>query len=281
MDSAKQISIRLWGTRGTVTPLLPSREFGTHTTAAEVLVPGKPSMFLDMGTGIVPASERALKTGRRTFDIYMSHFHVDHLFGLFSFAPFYVPDCTVIIHGTRPDMPHVLGDLLRPPYYPVRFAALPATVLFDQIPEHGSRDLVGHGFRLTWGSVSHPQGGTAFRIDDGENALVFATDVELGEGMPNEDLERMLAEPFPAGLFVVDGFFEDEDIDFQKNWGHSTWEQARATGRSAGVGTIVVTHHHPKYADEDLRRMETSAGDIRWAREGQVWTLRNNDARAH
>jgi ribonuclease BN (tRNA processing enzyme) len=136
---------------------------------------------------------------------------------------------------------------------------------------------------LRWGSVSHPQGCTAYRLDDGENAVVFATDVELEPPELNHDLLELLAEPYPAGLAIIDGFFRDVNEDYHAGWGHSTWRQAWDWCRRCGVETLVVTHHNPGYSDAELSAMERAAGlpNVVWARDSQTWSLCSNHAVCH
>ena len=113
---------------------------------------------------------------------------------------------------------------------------------------------------------------------DGENALVFATDVELSETAPNRDFYSLMSKPYPAGLAVIDGFFADSEGDFRKDWGHSSWQQARDAGLRAGVETVIVTHHSPRRTDAELASLEQASDGLPWAREGDVWTLRGNHA---
>jgi len=271
------LDIRFWGTRGNMAPFASSRKFGIQTTAVEIAATGAAlPLFVDFGSGIVPAAAAALAAGTRRFHILLTHLHIDHLHGLFSFAPFYRADCAVHIEAARADLETGIKALLAPPYHPIPFAKLAAAITFGHLSVHGSRTDPEHGLAIRWGQLAHPQGCTGYRFDDGVNALVFATDVELGETAAQAPLRELLCHPYPAGLAVIDGFFPDAEIDQYATWGHSSWRQAEALTRDCGVANLVVTHHHPGRTDAQLQAVEAQARPVRWAREGETLRLENN-----
>jgi len=274
----QSVDVRFWGVRGNITPVHPSTEFGNHTTALEVSANGAPSVFVDLGTGAATGASVALRGGIREFDVFMTHLHSDHLSGIFCFAPFYHGDCHITIHSTRPHTEELFRYMFRHPYHPVSFDNLAADVEFVCLPEKGMQTLEKHGMDLHFCPMPHPQGSVGYRFDSGENAFVFATDVELAMSDRLDDLYTLLTEPYPAGLVIVDGFFLPEEIDRYPNWGHSTWQEAKELADRAGVSKLLITHHHPRMTDEDLRRLEQSTG-IAWAREGEQWRLEANKAR--
>lgn len=271
-----ELQLRFWGARGNLPPLTPSREFGNHTTCLQVQAAGFPPLLVDMGSGLSGAGALLVGQGVREFDVFLSHLHVDHLQGMFSFMPFYRRDCTVRIHAARPDLESALRMLFGPPYHPVALQALSCRLEMISLPAEGCRRFDRLGLTLGWCQVPHPQGCTAYRFDDGANAAVFATDVELGTAPAHPALERLLTQPRSAGLLVADGFFTDQEVDQYADWGHSSWEQCRDLQLRTGVAGLVITHHHPARTDADLRGLEAQAGGVHWARENETLILRGN-----
>ncbi len=274
------IKIRFWGTRGTVVPELDSPVFGIHTTCLEVCGRGGSPFFVDLGTGAVRAARDALARGIRKFDFWLTHLHSDHVAGMFAFAPFYRADCTIRIFSAAREFEKWLRAWFSPPFHPLSFEQIAATVSFHPMPASGERDFPEHGLALQWGPVPHPQGCTALRFSAGASSFVFGTDVEIRADGHGGHLERLLAHPFPAGLAAVDGFFMDSEIHKFPDWGHSSWKEAWELCGRTGVETLLVTHHHPANADEVLQAMEAATpGPIHWARESVAWALENNHAR--
>ncbi len=270
------LQMRFWGVRGNVPPLHPSAEFGNHTTCLEVGVAGFPSVLVDLGSGAVPAARDLLARGVRKFEIFQTHLHLDHLAGLFAFAPLYNKDCEVRWRAARTDLEPAVMALMTPPFHPVPFSAIAARVEFEALPESGSREFPQLGLNVSWAPLAHPQGCTAYRFDDGRNAVVVATDVELGAAAAHPGLERLLREPYPAGLALVDGTYTDDELPRHAGWGHSSWTQARALAGRCGVGRVVIVHHHPVKTDAELAALEGAAGGVLWAREGRSLRLSGN-----
>jgi ribonuclease Z len=276
VTSRRELDIRFWGTRGNTAPFLPSVAIGNHTTAVEIRAAARPGLLVDMGTGVIAAGNAWLAAGVREFDLVFTHLHMDHLQGVFSFAPFYRKDCSIRLWAARPDLQSSLAALLAAPFHPVDMRRMPARFEFCELPESGSQFLARQGLTLSWGPLAHPQGCTGYRFDDGESALVFATDVELGAPVSHAPLEALLSEPYPAGLAIVDGFFTDSEVDEFADWGHSSPGQASQAVAKAGVGALWITHHHPKRSDQQLLHAEQAAAPARWARDGMRVTLAGN-----
>jgi ribonuclease BN (tRNA processing enzyme) len=90
--------------------------------------------------------------------------------------------------------------------------------------------------------------------------VVFATDVEHGDRLD----DRLLRLTDGADLLVhdaqyTDGEYEGRTGPSRRGWGHSTWEQAVAVGRSAGVDRLALFHHDPTRTDGQVAMIESIA----------------------
>ena len=272
------LQVRFWGTRGSTAPFNSSAEFGCHTTAVEVAGESGDPVFIDLGTGIAPAAEAALARGVRRFTVFLTHLHLDHVCGACAFAPLFRHDCSTTIYSEHAGTLEALRQVLSPPLFPVRYDGFGAQARLDELPESGEMACPDRGFSITWRPAAHPQGVTTLRFDDGANAFVFATDIELQAAVANQAFERLLREPYPATLVALDGFFAGMGQDYHENWGHSTCAQALEVATRNQVGCLVVTHHNPRYSDAQLRGLEAAAGGVRWARDGQRWRIADGHA---
>jgi len=278
------LDVTFWGTRGTVVPFMPCSCFGVHTTALEIHREGSRPLFVDLGTGAIPAAEAALQRGLRDFDIWLTHLHSDHINGIFSYAPIYRPDCRIRIFSAAPGVEDALNHWFSPPYHPLAFKDVGARVEFVSLPTEGEIDLPGHGLKVVWGGVPHPQPCSGLRFETGRNAFAFGTDVEIAADGHGGALKRLIHEPSPAGLIAIDGFFADSEIHKYPEWGHSSWKQAWSLCNLEENHLLLMTHHHPAQDDESLKRMEAEAQEncgcnICWARERDTWRLEKNHAR--
>lgn len=272
------LQVRFWGTRGSCAPFASSLEFGCHTTAVEVRGEQGGPVFIDLGTGSAPAAAEALAQGVREFTVFLTHLHLDHVCGACAFAPLFRRDCSTTVFSEHAGTLDALRQVLTPPLFPVAYDGFGARARLEELPENGEMRFADRGFGVTWCPAAHPQGVTALRFDDGRNAFVFASDVELRLREQNAALERLLREPYPATLAAIDGFFADEAADFRENWGHSTWREACRIAAQNGVLQTVVTHHNPRYSDAQLSAFEAASGRARWARDGQCWRVADGHA---
>jgi phosphoribosyl 1,2-cyclic phosphodiesterase len=272
--ASESFRLRFWGVRGTVPTPFPDRlAYGGNTPCAALEVERGTFLVLDAGTGLRVLGQSLLDAGRRTdltFQIFLSHYHFDHLEGLSLFPALYEAGCTLVIHGApahgRP-VGEVLRDLVCPPYFPVPLAGAPARVEFRSL--EGQPVQVGP-IGVSTLPLSHPDGSLAFRLEHAGGRLVYATDHEHGD----EVVDRSLVE-FSRGadVLVYDATYEPAEYEeMRRGWGHSTWYAAVQTALAAGVRRLVLFHHHPEHTDEqldaiqELARSEFPATDV--AREG-------------
>ncbi|MBN2449337.1 MAG: hypothetical protein JXR77_03045 [Lentisphaeria bacterium] len=268
-----RITVKFWGTRGTSAPYNGCCAFGFHTTAVEVNGNHGDPIFVDMGTGLGPASHAAVARGVRRFVVFLTHLHLDHVAGACAFVPLHRRDCSVTVYSCHAGTRETIARVLTPPLFPLHFETLPTRPRLEELPESGTLAIEGNGLRVSWCPAAHPQGVTALRFEDGANAFVLATDVELRRREENRRLEALLREPYSATLAAFDGYFSQRHGNYRPGWGHSTWEEAVALAQQNSVQQVVITHHHPRFSDEDLGALEASAGGVRWARDGQCWQL--------
>lgn len=266
----KAWSVRVWGVRGSVpVPGAGCLEYGGHTSCVSVDC-GDVLVALDAGSGLAELGAYMLREKRRRIDILLSHLHLDHIMGLFTFPPLHHRAFEIHLYGT-PDMVRALPGLIGPPLWPVGLSDCRATVRLHEF-------LPGRPFQPGAGSPrvvplrgSHPGGCAYFRLEGTERSLVYALDCEL-EG----DMAPRLAD-FARGtdLLIWDASFTPQDL--KPGWGHSTWEQGAALGREAGAKQVLMSHYSPDYTDAFLHKQEQAASRYgtlcRFAREGMVIAL--------
>ena len=259
--AASEYKLKFWGVRGTVaTPEADKLRYGGNTACAAIQVADDEILILDCGTGVrrLGAALAKQRGGRPTrYQVFLSHYHFDHVEGLSLFQPLYDPASTITFHGFASDGRTIrqnLEKLIAPPYFPVSLAGVPAKVEFKDVD--GSVFTVGD-LRVDSMPLSHPDGSVAYRVSHGRRRLVFATDHEHGV----EDVDRALvAFCHEADYLIYDAtYMEAEYETLRKGWGHSTWYAAVNVARNAKVKTLILFHHHPEHTDSQLDEMERIA----------------------
>ena len=254
---AARYRLRFWGVRGTVpTPDADKLQFGGNTICLSASLGDREHLILDCGSGLRLLGNHLaqLRPGfARRYNIFLSHYHFDHVSGLPFFHPLYDPRNTIRFHGFASDgrsVQEVLETLIAPPYFPVKLAGVPARV--EYVTADGSPRVV-RDVRINCLPLRHPNGSLSYRLEHGRRRIVFATDHEHGDPKTDQALIRFSE---GAEYLIYDAtYIPGEYESLRRGWGHSTWYAAVQTARAARVKTLVLFHHHPDHTDKDLREI--------------------------
>jgi len=249
------MKIQIWGARGSV-PCFSKKKnhFGTNTPCVEVsLAPGRRLIF-DAGTGLVSMGNymsEHRQPNTETINIFLSHFHWDHIQGLPFFKPVFRKDAKIHIYG-KEEIEKVFSSQMITPFYPVPFGALPAQI--EAVHLESPEELLGA--RITPFQVNHPQGCIGYRIEAEGKVIVYATDTEPDGGRLDEVLVSHSA---GADLLIMDSNNSLEEEKERKGWGHSTWKDCVEVAVKAGVKKLLLFHHDPFHDDEQVFEKEKMA----------------------
>ena len=272
--------LTVWGVRGSFpTPETEYLEYGGNTSCFSLLCGGELVIF-DAGSGLAalgdalaagqypagipfavchgtgPAALDAAFPKKYRIHVFLSHFHLDHIMGLFLFQPFYNPDAQIHLYGPacgETGFQERLVSLVAQPLWPLGFGEFPADIHFHQISPGACFPLARTDIKVCTMGGNHPGGSLYYRLEDGHHSLVYALDCEL-EGQIQTALADFVRK---VDLCVWDANFTSKDL--KTGWGHSTWEQGLALGQETGVETMLMTHYSREYTDAFLREQERLA----------------------
>ena len=254
--------VLIGGVRGTSPVAHPDyMRYGGATTSVLVENHAGTRIILDAGTGLRNMQPHLMRNASDLPALILfTHYHLDHLIGLPSFALLYSPHERVrfaapLREGITAEA--AIRRLMDKPFWPVMFSAqceyLELSDSSDEAPwRHGA-------FDVRWCKVHHLNGCHAYRIDSRENgaSVVFATDLEWQASTvaERESLFRLCQTPSPVDLLIMDGQFDAAEGSRFVGWGHSTWQDTVEVAKTVGAGQLVVTHHAPENSDAvlDLR----------------------------
>jgi phosphoribosyl 1,2-cyclic phosphodiesterase len=268
---------RCWGTRGSVpTPGPETVRFGGNTSCVEVLDRSGGRLIFDAGSGIRPLGEAIARSEQPAqIDLFLTHFHWDHIQGLPFFRPLYSEQSSVRIHGAGQGgagVQELLAGQMGQYYFPVPFDALTAQLEFHDLAaqpfERGSGVVTAHRLR-------HPTNAYGFRVDTRGGSVAYLPDNELAGGQYDvpagwyESLCRFVAD---VDVLFHDAMFTDEEYPHYEGWGHSSVSQAIRLAEDAGVRRLCLFHHSPDRTDSALERLLEDARE-ELARRGSALQL--------
>lgn len=266
-----EFSIRFWGARGSIA--VPGPEtvgYGGETTCYEVRV-GAKIFLIDMGTGLRKAGIALQEEGVRELDLFVSHFHLDHLIGLPFFSLIHDESVRINCHAAKLDtnegLKQVIGDIFSPPEFPIAIGEL-KPLHFDEFELGESFDFPD-SFRLETIALSHPGGCCGFKFVAKGKSICIVSDHEHGNSKVDATVEDFV---HGSDIMVYDGMFSDSEYENHVGWGHSTWQEGIRLAGKAGVKQPVITHHGPWRTDEVLDDFAKAAKEMHegslFAREG-------------
>lgn len=242
-----------------------------------------PRLVLDAGTGLRQVTQLC---GDRPFGgtILFGHLHWDHTQGLPFFAAADRPGARTILavpeQGTDPAT--LFDRFLAPPAFPVRLQDLAGAWSTTAIVE-GRQRL--EGFDVLAREIPHKGGRTfGYRISDGRSSLAYLSDhgplAALGAGPHGWGPYHDAALELCAGvdLLVHDAQHRAEELGQRAHLGHSAAEYAVELGRRGGAASVLLFHHDPGRADDEIDAMEAALRPrdgypVRAARQGERLVL--------
>jgi phosphoribosyl 1,2-cyclic phosphodiesterase len=266
------LCVTCWGTRGSVPSPGPSTvRYGGNTSCVEVRAPIGERLIFDAGTGIRSLSRQVSENGEPFHaQLFVSHYHWDHIQGFPFLAQLYEPESRLCVHGPRqgavPAARAFAGQMSRL-YFPIPMDAVSARVRFARA---NGTPWERDGVRVTAFRVNHPGVTYGYRIDAGGASLVYVPDDELGENPDPAWYDGLVEFAGGADLLLHDAMYTDAEYERYRGWGHSTFSQAVRLAEDAGVRRLEMFHHAPDRTDTALDRILHELRDAAFARGSHV-----------
>lgn len=235
----------LYGTTGGNTPCISISDENTQ-------------IVLDCGSGLRVFGNSLKNKQAKTFHIFLSHFHWDHIQGIPFFSPAFSQDSKLIFYTFSENAKEIFENQMIQPYFPVSFDSFTKNIEFKTLK---SGDLFNiENIKVSCCKMSHPGSSFAYSFEKNGKKFVYATDVEISESDKNEDFEH--SQVFKnADYIILDSQYTVEEANKKVNWGHSAFCSSIDFAVYWNIKNLYLFHHEPTYDDKKLNSILTSA---RW-----------------
>ena len=188
--------------------------------------------------------------------VLFTHVHCDHIIGFPFFNPLYYQDRIITVYNNPTLKLHIkkiLKNTVKSPNFPVNFHEISANIRFKKMK---MREFELFSLKILPIPLSHPNGGTGFRIREGDKTFVFLTDNELKHihsgGCGRDELVDYCRH---SDLLIYDSEYYDSEYRKRRKWGHSTIEDAVTIGSEAKVKSLGLFHHNQRRTDDEIDKM--------------------------
>lgn len=255
------MEVTFWGVRGSIPAPGPGTvRYGGNTSCVSVRTAGGQLLVLDCGTGarnlglalLAADASGGFRTGEGTAAILLSHTHWDHIQGFPFFSPLYVAGNTFHIYGPAKSsalLEGILEGQMAPQYFPVQtLKNMGARIEIEALAVGTPVEL--QGCRIT--AIENPHGrvgALAFRIEDGERSLVYASDAGYGPHGPGEQARALYRD---VDLLIHDSTYTPEDRTRYAGRGLASVVEAVNAALEARARRLVLFHYDQDYTDSDV-----------------------------
>jgi len=214
-------------------------------------------LVCDMGSGLrefgLDAMRRSRVGRKKTYNIFMSHLHWDHIMGFPFFVPAFDPDVTIRIFGGHDTIERALRRQQEKISFPVPFDYLKARFEFTTLVPGEVADVAG--CRVVLIRQHHDNDSYGYRFFCNGKSVVYSTDAEhkLGD---QESMQRFVEFFRNADLVIMDTMYSFADaMSMKADWGHSSNVVAVDLCHRASARRLVMFHHEPIFGDNTIRKM--------------------------
>ena len=252
------VTVRFWGTRGSSPAPGPNTvRYGGNTACTEVRV-GDHIFIIDCGTGIRELGLSLLKEfGDKPIEghILIGHTHWDHIQGFPFFAPLYIKRNNFNIYsvrGSSKSLERVFRGQMATDYFPVPLKNLSADIHFVELEGPVN---IGPA-EVSYHYLNHPGMAIGFKISAFGKTVTYVSDHESYSRLNGDsDINRrqddeIVAFSRDADVLIMEAQYSEEEYEYKKGWGHSTFDDVIARALAANPKQLVIFHHDPTHTDE-------------------------------
>ncbi|MEO7338457.1 MAG: MBL fold metallo-hydrolase, partial [Caldimonas sp.] len=186
--------------------------YGGHTSCVEIETGGPDYVLCDLGSGARPFGQAAVArhgaASPRTYHVFLSHVHWDHIMGMPFFVPAFIEGNVIRIYGGHTEIEAALRRQQKKPSFPVEMTIMRATIEYVHLEPGVVHDVAGMQVSLM--KQRHAGDSYGYRFSAGGRSVVYTTDSEHRLVNP-EETARFVELFRDADLVIFDAMYSLAD----------------------------------------------------------------------
>jgi phosphoribosyl 1,2-cyclic phosphodiesterase len=264
--------VRFWGTRGSIpVPGEKTIKYGGNTPCVEVRSKDNDLIILDGGSGLRELGNNLINNHEKVINIFISHYHWDHIQGIPFFVPLYNSSNNVTFFGLSNSgvgIKKLLGNQMNPSNFPIDFNELKAEINFEEIKSN-KKYKIGD-IEITTLLVNHPAPALTYKLVENGKSIVYMTDneIKINENSLDDPIniqnlnKEILDFCHGADYLIHDSMYEESSIKNKRGWGHSSNITLANFSILAEIKNLILFHYNPDYTDEKIDRLLLETKDF-------------------
>jgi ribonuclease BN (tRNA processing enzyme) len=256
--------VKFWGTRGSIpVPGKGTLKYGGNTPCVEIRSSENKLLILDGGSGIRELGKHIVNSSNeKDINIFISHYHWDHIQGIPFFMPLFNTNNKVTFYGISSnglDVEKEMQQQMHPNNFPISLEEFKADLHFKEIDQNIIYNI--NGFKVETFILNHPSPTLTFKITENNACFIYMTDNELNidhtQGKQDDSFLRTMNQDLisfckDCDYLVHDAMFEETSMLDKKGWGHSSNVSLAQFSIMANIKNLVLFHYNPDYDDTKI-----------------------------
>lgn len=258
---------KFWGTRGSIpVPGKNTLKYGGNTPCVEIRTKSNKLIILDAGSGIRELGNKLIsnKNNNNDINVFISHYHWDHIQGLPFFSPLYKENSNITFYGNSVKGSNIsdhLKNQMTSKYFPFPLEKVNANIKYKDIFPSETFNL--DGMQIQTFLANHPSPTLTFKIIEDHKSLIYLTDNEINFE-PEQKISIENLKKYNKGLInfcegadylIHDAMYDEKSLYEKKGWGHSSNVLLAYFSIIAKIKNLILFHYNPDYSDDKIDQL--------------------------
>lgn len=270
--------MQFWGVRGLIpTPNSNTNRYGGNTPCVEVNVAGKRLIF-DGGTGLRILG-KTWQQAQQPLEahLFFTNCQSNRIQGFPFFAPAFMAENRFHIYGSAASnsasIKQCLCDQMLQPHFPYPLQVMQSELQFYNLTLGNEVKL--DDVTITTALVNQTQRSAGYRVSWQDHSVAYVTDLyNNGELLERERILQIIQ---GADLLIANATYTPPTAHNHES-ADLLWQTAVGLADTAGVGQLVLSHHHPDDHDDFLDHVQSEVKTVfpkaLLAHEGMILTVK-------